>query len=150
MGTYEIVAVLRPDLDEEGLGGALDRIKQRIVEHGGSITSMDRWGKRRLAYPIQKHRDGYYTLFVFTLDPGHITPLRKIVALNEELLRFAFATHHAKPGPAPAAASAAHASPVAAPATSTSADPPPPAASPAPGPEAAAGPAAPTAEPPHV
>ncbi len=102
MGTYEIVAVLRPDLDEEGLGAALDRIKQRIAEHGGSLTSTDRWGKRKLAYPIQKHRDGYYALFVFTLDPGHITPLRQILGLNEELLRFAFASHHAKPVPAAA------------------------------------------------
>ena len=115
MGTYEIVAVLRPDLDEEGLGAALDRIKQRIAENGGSVTSMDRWGKRRLAYPIQKHRDGYYALFVFTLEPGHITPLRQILGLNEELLRFAFASHHAKPVPA-APASPAPAPPVAAPA----------------------------------
>jgi len=115
VGTYEIVAVLRPDLDEEGLGAALDRIKQRIAEHGGSVTSMDRWGKRKLAFPIQKHRDGYYALFVFTLDPGHITPLRQILGLNEELLRFAFASHHAKPVPA-APASSGHATPAAAPA----------------------------------
>ncbi len=136
MGTYEIVAVLRPDLDEEGLGAALDRIKQRIAEHGGSVTSTDRWGKRKLAYPIQKHRDGYYALFVFTLDPGHITPLRQILGLNEELLRFAFASHHAKPvpaapsssGPAPQAAAPA-ATPVPA-ATSASGAPEGPAAPP--------------------
>jgi small subunit ribosomal protein S6 len=115
VGTYEIVAVLRPDLDEEGLVAALDRVKQRIAEHGGSLTSMDRWGKRRLAYPIQKHRDGYYSLFVFTLDPGHITPLRQILGLNEELLRFAFASHHAKPAPA-APASSGPAAPAPAPA----------------------------------
>ena len=145
MGTYEIVAVLRPDLDEEGLGTALDRIKQRVTEHGGAIASIDRWGKRRLAYPIQKHRDGYYALLVFTLDPNHITPLRQVLGLNEELLRFAFASHHAKPVPAAAAATAAPASPPA----------PAPASAPAPAPAApsASGvpesPAAP-AESPHV
>jgi small subunit ribosomal protein S6 len=137
VGTYEIVAVLRPDLDEEGLGNALDRIKQRVVEHGGNIASTDRWGKRKLAYPIQKHRDGYYALLVFTLDPSHITPLRQVLGLNEELLRFAFASHHAKPVPA------------AAPATATPA----PAPAPAPPSPSASGapesPAAP-AEPPHV
>lgn len=141
MGTYEIVAVLRPDLDEEGLVAALDRIKQRIAEHGGSVTSMDRWGKRRLAYPIQKHRDGYYALFVFTLDPGHITPLRQILGLNEDLFRFAFASHHAKPVPA-APASSSPAAPVAVPAAT-----PAPAAPSASG--APEGPAAP-AETPHV
>ena len=141
MGTYEIVAVLRPDLDEEGLVAALDRVKQRIAEHGGSLTSMDRWGKRRLAYPIQKHRDGYYSLFVFTLDPGHITPLRQILGLNEELLRFAFASHHAKPAPA-APASSGPAAPAPAPAVT-----PAPAAPSASG--APEGPAA-SAETPHV
>jgi small subunit ribosomal protein S6 len=137
VGTYEIVAVLRPDLDEEGLGNALDRIKQRVAEHGGNIASMDRWGKRKLAYPIQKHRDGYYALLVFTLDPNHITPLRQVLGLNEELLRFAFASHHAKPG---AAAAPATATPASAPA-------PAPAAPSAPAPES---PATPAAEPPHV
>jgi small subunit ribosomal protein S6 len=112
MGTYEIVAVLRPDLDEEGLGAALDRIGQRIAEHGGSISSQERWGKRKLAYPIKKQRDGFYTLFVFTLDPGRIMPLRQILGLNEELLRFTFASHRAKPVPVatPAASGQAAAS----------------------------------------
>lgn len=103
MGSYEIVAVLRPDLDEEGLTAALDRISQRIAEYGGSVTSLERWGKRKLAYPIKKHRDGYYALFVFTIDSGHtnqITPLRQVLGLNEDLLRSAFASHRAKPVPA--------------------------------------------------
>lgn len=103
MGTYEIVAVLRPDLDEEALGAALTRVNQRITEHGGSVTSQERWGKRKLAYPIKKYRDGFYVLTVFTLDAARIAPLRRVLGLNEELLRFAFATHHAKPA-SPAAA----------------------------------------------
>src|SRR5205807_1490145 len=45
VGTYEIVAVLRPDLDEAGLGAALERITQRITEHGGALKSQERWGK---------------------------------------------------------------------------------------------------------
>ncbi len=102
MGTYEIVAVLRPDLDEEALGAALTRISQRITEHGGTATSLERWGKRKLAYPVKKHRDGYYALFVFTLQATRIAPLRQVIGLNEELLRFTLATHRAKPVPAAA------------------------------------------------
>jgi small subunit ribosomal protein S6 len=150
VGTYEIVAVLRPDLDEEGLGSALDRIKQRVVEHGGNITSMDRWGKRKLAYPIQKHRDGYYALLVFTLDTNHITPLRQVLGLNEELLRFAFASHHAKPAAAAAPGTASHATPAATPASATPVS----TAAPAPATPPASGapesPATPPTEPPHV
>ncbi len=109
MGAYEIVAVLRPDLDEEGLGAALDRISQRIVEHGGGVTTLERWGKRKLAYPIKKHRDGYYALIVFSLAGDRIGPLRQTLGLHEEMLRFAFSTH--QPKPSPAAAPAAPAAP---------------------------------------
>lgn len=140
MGAYEIVAVLRPDLDEEGLVAALDRISKRIAEHGGKVISLERWGKRKLAYPIKKHRDGYYALFVFALDSGHtnqITPLRQVLGLNEELLRFTFASHRAKPVPAAAPASAGQA-------------PSAPAAAPTPTSGAPAGQTAPATEAPHV
>jgi small subunit ribosomal protein S6 len=101
VGTYEIVAVIRPDLDDEALGSAIERIHQRITEHGGTVTTTDRWGKRRLAYSIQKYRDGFYALIVFTLEPGRVAPLRQTLGLHEDLLRFAVAVHH--PSPAPAA-----------------------------------------------
>ena len=111
MSTYEIVAVIRPDLDEDALGGAIERIHQRIAEHGGTVKTSERWGKRRLAYQIQKYRDGFYVLTVFTLEPGQVARLRQTVGLHEELLRFTVATHHPSPAPAahPAPASAASA-----------------------------------------
>ncbi len=140
MGTYEIVVVLRSDLDEEALGAALARVSQRITEHGGTVTSLERWGKRKLAYPVKKHRDGYYTLLVFTLEAAHISPLRQVLGLNEELLRFTLATHHAKPAPATAAPAAGQ------PAT----PPPAPAAPPPVGSTGPAAPSTPAPEAPHV
>jgi len=126
LSTYEIVVVSRPDLDEEGLGAAIERIHQRIVEHGGAVTSTDRWGKRKIAYPIKKYRDGYYVLIVFTLDVGQVARLRQTLALHEDLLRFSLASHRAAPIPAapraPAAATAAtHSSSTAQSAASTGA-----------------------------
>ena len=108
MATYEIVAVLRPDLDEEAAGTAIARVHQRIAEYGGTVGTTDRWGKRRLAYPIQKYRDGYYVLSVFTLDSGQVARLRQVLGLNEDLLRFVVAEHHPAPArpAAPAAAGA--------------------------------------------
>lgn len=113
MSTYEIVAVIRPDLDEDALGGAIERIHQRIAEHGGTVKTSERWGKRRLAYQIQKYRDGFYVLTIFTLEPGQVAKLRQTIGLHEELLRFTVATHHpsptpaARPTPAPAASAPA-------------------------------------------
>jgi small subunit ribosomal protein S6 len=137
VGTYEIVAVLRADLDEEGLGAALAAISQRITDHGGSVTGVDRWGKRKLAYPIKKHRDGFYALIVFGLDAARIPALRQTLGLQEVLLRLTVSKHHPKPEPAAAAhasASAAAAAPVAAP----------------PAPSVGGTPPAPSADPSHV
>lgn len=119
MATYEIVAVIRPDLDEDALGGAIGRIHQRITEHGGTVTTTERWGKRRLAYSIQKYRDGFYVLTIFTLEPGRVAPLRQTMGLHEDLLRFAVAVHH--PAPVPAAAQPAAGAAAARPAASQSA-----------------------------
>ena len=103
MGTYEIVAVLRADLDEEALGAALDAISRRITDNGGSVTGVDRWGKRKLAYPIKKHRDGFYTLIVFGLDAARIPTLRQTLGLQEDVLRLTVSKHYPKPEPAAAA-----------------------------------------------
>ena len=132
MANYEIVAVLRPDLEEEAINAAIARIHQRITEHGGTVANTDRWGKRRLAYAIQKYRDGFYVLSVFSLDSPQVARLRQTLGLHEDLLRFIVAEHHPAPvrasataAPAPAAPTA---SPAAAPAPAAPAVPPVPAA----------------------
>lgn len=111
MANYEIVAVLRPDLEEEAINAAMARVHQRITEHGGTVASTDRWGRRRLAYAIQKYRDGFYFLSLFSLDSGQVAKLRQTLGLNEDLLRFVVADHHPAPvraaGPAPAQAAQA-------------------------------------------
>lgn len=105
MANYEIVAVLRPDLEDDAIETAIGRIHQRITEHGGAVTNTDRWGKRRLAYAIQKYRDGYYVFSVFSLESPQVARLRQTLGLNEALLRFVVADHHPAP-PRPAAPSA--------------------------------------------
>ena len=122
MSTYEVITVVRPDLDEEALNAVIERVQQRIVEVGGDVTSTDRWGKRRIAYPIRKYRDGYYIMTVFSLASGQVARLRQTLGLNEDLLRFVVATHRVAPKPAatpPAAAAPSAAPPPSAAATTT-------------------------------
>lgn len=102
MSTYEIVSIVRPDFDEDALNAAIERIHQRITENGGTVKSTDRWGKRRIAYPIQNYRDGFYVLTVFELDSGRVGPLRQTLGLHEGLLRFTVATHRVSQAPAAA------------------------------------------------
>ena len=122
MSTYEVITVVRPDLDEEALNAVIERVQQRIVEVGGDVTSTDRWGKRRIAYPIRKYRDGYYIMTVFSLASGQVARLRQTLGLNEDLLRFVVATHRVAPKPAatpPAAVAPSAAPPPSAAATTT-------------------------------
>lgn len=122
MSTYEVITVVRPDLDEEALNAVIERVQQRIVEVGGDVTSTDRWGKRRIAYPIRKYRDGYYVMTVFSLASGQVARLRQTLGLNEDLLRFVVATHRVAPKPAatpPAAVAPSAAPPPSAAATTT-------------------------------
>jgi small subunit ribosomal protein S6 len=137
VSTYEIVAVVRPDLDEEGLNAAIERIRQRIGEYGGTVQTTERWGKRKTAYPIQKHRDGHYVFTVFTIESSQVARLRQTLGLHEDLLRFTVASHHPLPAGSPAMAAA----PTAAPAPAAAATPPaaPTPAAPTPPPAAADG-----------
>jgi small subunit ribosomal protein S6 len=97
LANYEIVVVLRPDLEEDAINAAIARVHQRITENGGTVANTDRWGRRRLAYAIQKYRDGFYVLSVFSLDSGQVARLRQTLGLHEDLLRFVVADHHPAP-----------------------------------------------------
>jgi small subunit ribosomal protein S6 len=87
MKSYELVYILRPDLDAEQQEATIGRIKQRIVEQGGAIEVEDRWGMRRLAYPIRRFREGYYVVTRFTFNGSQIPELKRFLELNEDLLR---------------------------------------------------------------
>jgi small subunit ribosomal protein S6 len=142
VSTYEAIVVVRPDLDEEALNAVIERVHQRIVEAGGEVTSTDRWGKRRIAYPIRKYRDGFYLMTVFSLASGQVARLRQTLGLNEDLLRFVVAAHRVAPKPAAAPAAAvpaAAAAPAAVSSETTSA----PSAVAAPAPEGTAAPGPP-------
>lgn len=85
---YEIVFILRPDLDDQQVRETIDRVAGRITERGGTLLATEPWGKRRLAYPIKKHREGLYVLMRFELDVQRVQDLKNAVALVEEVIRF--------------------------------------------------------------
>lgn len=85
---YEIVYILRPDLDDAQVQATTERLTARIAERGGEVQSVEPWGKRRLAYAIAKHREGIYVLIRFSLDPRSVQDLKQVASLSEEVLRF--------------------------------------------------------------
>ena len=85
---YELVIIVTPEATEEKLEARLNSISQYITGHGGSVASIDKWGKRRLAYPIKKSFEGNYILFKFTLPPGASRELENNLRISEDLLRY--------------------------------------------------------------
>ena len=88
MNDYELVIIVTPEATEEKLEARLNSISQYITGHGGAVASMDKWGKRRLAYPIKKSFEGNYILFKFTLPPSASRELENNLRISEDLLRY--------------------------------------------------------------
>ncbi|MCS7173814.1 MAG: 30S ribosomal protein S6 [Armatimonadetes bacterium] len=85
---YELVFVLRPNLPDAEVRAAMDRIVARITERGGEVRAVQPWGKRRLAYPIRRYREGLYGLVRFVLPGQRVQELKSALGITEEILRF--------------------------------------------------------------
>lgn len=87
MRDYELVLVIDPDVGDDGLQPTVDRITTAIQERGGAIQNIDLWGRRRLAYPINHKREGYYVIIHAALDPQTIRALEAYLDLAEDVMR---------------------------------------------------------------
>ncbi len=88
MRDYELTLVVRPDVEDTGLNGLLDRVKGLITTAGGQGIQVEPWGRRHLAYPIRKITEGQYFLIRTQLPPQSLKELERNLRLTEELLRF--------------------------------------------------------------
>ncbi len=117
MPSYDLVYIVRPDLEPDALKAVIDRVGQRITDRGGKIDAVDAWGKRRLSHVIRKQREGVYVQTRFTIAPDQIAEIRHQVALSEEVLRSMLTVAVGKlptpaaPSPAPGVAAPAAPSP---------------------------------------
>ena len=87
MQHYEIVIIIHPDLDDEAIEQALDRIRGWITDSGGTIDKTDKWGKRRMAYEIQKQNEGLYYLLEISLLPTSVADLERNMMILESVMR---------------------------------------------------------------
>lgn len=87
MRKYELMYIIRPDLEQEAVQAAVEKF-QGIIQNGGEITKHDVMGKRRLAYEINKIRDGVYVLVNFTATPEVVAELERILKISDEVIRY--------------------------------------------------------------
>ncbi len=112
--TYDLVYVIKPDLDPEAIKAVVDRTSQRIQDQGGVIEVVDVWGKKRTSSRLKKYREGVFVHTRFALDGQKVSELRRAVTLNEEVLR-AVVTNAVGPTPQPKVTAAAAPTPAAPP-----------------------------------
>ena len=84
---YELVIIVSPQVDEEQLEAAVNNVSQFVVGKGGVVSEVERWGKRKLAYPIKHFGEGSYVLTKFKLPPAFGKELEASLLISEEVLR---------------------------------------------------------------
>lgn len=87
MRRYELMLVLRPDAPDDRASAVIDRTTRQLVAAGGQIVKVAPWGRRRLAYPIERYRDGSYHILVFESPAEAIVELERGLEITEEVLR---------------------------------------------------------------
>ncbi len=88
MRDYELVAIISPEVDEEGVSKIVEKMSQSIDSRGGVVEDIKNWGKRKLAYPIRKFMEGDYVLARFKLTPKGVKELEGEISTLGDILRY--------------------------------------------------------------
>jgi small subunit ribosomal protein S6 len=87
MRKYEIMYIIRTDIEEEAVQSTIEKF-QNIINNGGEITKNNVMGKRKLAYEINKFRDGIYVLVHFNATPAVVVELDRVMKISDEIVRY--------------------------------------------------------------
>ena len=87
MREYEVMVILDPSLEERTVEPSLDKYLNVVRKDGGSVESVDVWGRRRLAYEIKKQNEGIYAVVNLTAEPATVKELDRQLGLNDSVLR---------------------------------------------------------------
>jgi small subunit ribosomal protein S6 len=99
---YEILYIVRPDLDEDQLGKAVKSVDTLIVNLGGSSEKTDVWGRRRLAYEVDHLREGQYVLTDFRIEPARVPEMEATLKISDTVFRHLIVRKPEKAAAAPA------------------------------------------------
>lgn len=87
MRKYEIVVIIDPEVDDRQVQGLLDKPLAGLTKAGGTVDGQDVWGRRRLAYDINKKSEGIYVVLNVTAEPAVVKELDRQFTLNEQIMR---------------------------------------------------------------
>lgn len=87
MRKYEIMYIIRPDIEEEAQKALIERFNKVLTDHGAEIEKVDELGKKRFAYQIKDYRDGYYVVVYFTSGQEAINEFDRQAKFSEDIIR---------------------------------------------------------------
>ena len=87
MRNYELLYVIKPDVEEEQLTALVEKFKALVEGQGAEVTKLDKWGKRRLAYEVDHIREGFYVLMQFKAEPAAAAELDRVMKITDGILR---------------------------------------------------------------
>ncbi len=88
MNKYELALVVNAKIDDEARTATVEKVKEYITRFGGTVTNVDEWGKKRLAYDIQKMREGFYYFITFESDSKCPNEVEQNVRIMESVIRY--------------------------------------------------------------
>ena len=88
MNKYELALVVNAKIEDEAKNATVEAVKELIARFGGNITNVDDWGKKRLAYEIQKMKEGYYYFIQFDADSTAPNEIEQRIRIMENVIRF--------------------------------------------------------------
>jgi small subunit ribosomal protein S6 len=88
MHDYELVAIISPEVDEDGVSKIVEKVTQSINSRGGAVEETKNWGKRRLAYPVRRFMEADYILARFKLLPKSVKELEREIDALGDILRY--------------------------------------------------------------
>lgn len=87
MRQYEIVVIVDPDVDERQVSPLIDKHLQVVTKANGTVDNIDLWGKRRLAYDINKKSEGVYVIINVTAEPAVVKEMDRLMTIDEQIMR---------------------------------------------------------------
>ena len=88
MKAYEILYIIRPDMDEEATTALVDRLSGLAASNGGQNVTVEKWGKRRLAYEIKDYKEGQYILMNFDAEGKTSQEIERVMKISDDVIRF--------------------------------------------------------------
>ncbi|MBE7705473.1 MAG: 30S ribosomal protein S6 [Cyanobacteria bacterium SIG29] len=87
MRTYELLSIIKPNIDSEEFDKIVEKIEETITTLKGKVLSTDKMGRKKLSYDIKDFRDGYFVVHNFELEPNQVEKFNRQLRLNENILR---------------------------------------------------------------